>query len=98
MQGDPKNPIFYLLHHGAAVLLWPRRTCDSKALERQLRTSFKAKKLATLPQVMHAVRKASAPDSPCREMTLLWDDFDRLPDYARGDDDERFALGSGGMR
>ncbi len=85
-----RNAVLYLLHHGAAVILWPR--LEAMAWTQQFQTSAGARTVGDLPEVVRELRyklwRERKEIAPCYNLTLLWDDPSRrIPDEARSDDE-----------
>jgi hypothetical protein len=73
------------VHSGAPAILWCRDSQAAAGFESEMRELLDGHGLLMLPELIHRYRqRAHFPDaSPQhlgRHLTLLWDDFDRLPE------------------
>jgi hypothetical protein len=77
------------LHGGAPIMLWCRDSTMLDAFKDQIRIRFAAGDLLGLPQRVFELRLLAAEHANSRNehvgahVTLLWDDFDRIPEKFR---------------
>lgn len=94
IQLNRRTPLAELLEAGIPIAIWPRQAAlnppAEESVHQALHTLLHSGALDSLPVRVQRARRDAGEEDISRHLTLLWDDYDRIPPQYRALEEEAF--------
>ena len=90
MHPSKSNPLTELFNAGIPIALWPRQAAEEDNIHQILYSLLHGGTPESLPIRLRHARSLAGDGDVVRTLTLLWDDYDRIPPQYRALEEEAF--------